>query len=72
MTIEEIVEQCYQGGFFNPGEEGRRAVEFPKGRIFDINVCTLPGCRCGWNIRIGGGDYALLDKIIELLQESEA
>ncbi len=31
--------------------------------ILEKNICTIPECRCGWNIKIGSDDYALLDDL---------
>ncbi len=71
MKPSEIVEECYQGGYLNPGKEGRKIVELKRGDVFDINVCTEPECDCGWNISIGSEDRKLLGEIIALLVGEE-
>jgi len=42
----------------------------PRINLLQKNVCTIPECRCGWNIQIGSADYDLFDKFEKWLKEN--
>lgn len=37
--------------------------------LLEFNECNEPGCKCGWNLRIGSDDYFLSGKIQAYLEE---
>ena len=38
-------------------------------KIVDFNHCTLPNCRCGWNVTISGKDEKELEALRKAISE---
>jgi len=69
LSLADILEQLYAGGSLSPGQ---RIVHLESGlNVIEVNLCTLPGCRCGWNIKIGGRNPEDLNRLVCFLQEPE-
>ena len=67
LSLADILEQLYAGG---PSRPGRNIVHMESGfNVIDVNLCTLPGCQCGWNIQIGGKNPEDLDRLVCFLQD---
>ena len=39
-------------------------------KVLELNYCAEPSCRCGWNIKIGSGDYVMYEKLVRFLKEN--
>lgn len=65
--------QCMKDGIkaLESTQKKKQRIEVkPLVNLLERNVCTLPDCRCGWNIKIGSRDYELLDKLDKWLEEN--